>query len=159
MKNIILIGMPGSGKTIVGKLLAKTSSREFFDSDAEYEKKFGISIKDTFEFLGEEVFRERESEIIKNLAQKNNAVISLGGGAVLKKENMSVLKNNGISIYLYAEPEILHNRIKNSERPLKNNISLLYENRKILYNEYGDFTIDTSQLSPEEVCEKIRRIL
>ena len=99
-QNIVLIGMPGCGKTTVGKELAKAINKEFIDTDEEIVKREGISIPEIFKALGEAGFRKIESEIIKDVAARQGLVIATGGGAVLKDENTKLLKGNGIVFFL-----------------------------------------------------------
>ena len=99
MPNITLCGFMGSGKTTVGKALAKMLNYVFIDTDAEIEKRAGIKISEIFEKLGEAAFRQMESDIIKELARFDNQVISVGGGAVINKENARKLKSCSTVVY------------------------------------------------------------
>ncbi|MCK5176538.1 MAG: shikimate kinase, partial [Candidatus Aenigmarchaeota archaeon] len=118
-KNIVLIELMGSGKTTLGNYLAQKISIEFFDTDELIIQKTAKPISKIFEEEGELFFRDIESEIIQEVAQKHCVVISTGGGAVLREENVENLKKTGILFYLEASPEELYNRVKDdSSRPL-----------------------------------------
>ena len=99
-KNIVLTGMPGSGKSTTGKILAEKLGREFIDTDEEIRKKTGIEISDYFERCGEKEFRSLETEVIKAISSKSGIVIATGGGAILKEENIDALKMNGTVYFL-----------------------------------------------------------
>ncbi len=160
-KNIVLIGLMGSGKTATGKLIAQKTSMNFVDSDELIVEKAGKSINKIFQEDGESCFREIEAEVIKNAAQKSGCVISTGGGAVLRLENLRNLKETGILFYLEAPAEVLWQRIREcSSRPLLNKdnpveiLQNLINVRKSFY-ETADFTIHTENTPVEEVAEQV----
>ena len=147
-KNIILIGPMGAGKTTIGRQLAKRLSIRFYDSDHEIE--------------GEEGFRRRETEVIRELSLMNNIVLSTGGGAVTQAENRVVLKNNGYIIYLKSSPEMLFKRtVDDKRRPLLQGDDRLEQIRKILnerepaYIEMADEIIDSEKMSIKQIIQKI----
>jgi shikimate kinase len=161
MKNIVLTGFMGTGKTAVGKTLARKLGYTLIDVDAEIEKEQKTTIANIFKEHGEPKFREIESEVIKKLSEIENAVISTGGGAVLRQENMDNLRKNGVIVCLMASPEtILKRTCNNNDRPLLQvedplqKIKELLEFRKPYY-EKADIMIDTNEKSPAEVAEKI----
>ena len=124
-KNLVLLGMMAVGKTTVGKMIAKTQSLQFIDTDTIIENKNSMTIKEIFKQKGEDFFRLEEEKEIPELLNKNNCVIALGGGAFMnKKIRESVLKNS-ISVWLDVDLKTLNQRIKwNEKRPLfkkKNN--------------------------------------
>ena len=141
IKNIILIGMPGSGKSTVGKMLAKELGKTFVDLDEVIAVKAGMSIPKIFETQGEAFFRDMETEVCKEYGKQKNCVVATGGGAVLRKENMDALLQNGEAFFL-------DRNIKNLEtagRPLSANfeaIQKLYDDRLPLYQKYSAHTID-----------------
>ncbi|MFC1621531.1 shikimate kinase, partial [Candidatus Omnitrophota bacterium] len=121
MKNIVLVGFMGTGKTVVAKLLAQKLKREFLELDAIIEEREDMSIKDIFEKKGEPYFRKIEKEVVKEASQKQDIVISAGGGAIIDEENFKALKPNSIIICLQASPDTIMQRTKgNVCRPLLN---------------------------------------
>lgn len=166
MKNIILTGFMGTGKTAVGKELAQLLDMKLIDVDTEIEKTEKIDINEIFKRSGEQRFREIETEMIKTISRNKNVIISTGGGAVLKKENMDILGEDGIIICLTATPEtILQRTCTNNERPLLQvenpfeKIKELLDFRKPYY-EKADILIDTDGKNPlqiaGEIIEKIK---
>ena len=164
--NIVLIGFRGTGKSTVGRLLAKRLERDFIDSDKYIEDSTGKTIKSIFEEDGEEGFRQIEADTITELSKADNKVISAGGGVVLREENVNNLKDNGFLILLEATPEIIHNRIaqdKNTtqqrpsltdKKPLEE-IKHLIEQREHAYKNAADYTINTSSVSCEDIVNEI----
>ncbi|OQX54360.1 MAG: hypothetical protein B5M48_01145 [Candidatus Omnitrophica bacterium 4484_213] len=159
--NIILVGFMGTGKTVVGKELAKILKTRFIDVDDLIEQKEGRKISRIFEEDGEEYFRNCEYKMIKRISRLDNCVISPGGGAVLEFENVLNLKKNGIIVCLTALPDVIWKRVKkNKNRPLlkvKNplkRIKTLLKFRESYYKQ-ADIFVDTSKLSVEEVGMKI----
>ncbi|AKL97402.1 shikimate kinase [Endomicrobium proavitum] len=159
--NIVLTGFMGSGKSAVGAELAKKLGFEFVDTDETVEKASGVKISEIFALYGEETFRNMEFEAVAAAAEKDNAVIATGGGAVLNAQNIINLKRNGIIIYLKASPEIIYARIKNeTHRPLLKLADPLSEIKKLLsarkdaYEKY-DFSFDAGEGSPREIAQKI----
>ncbi len=149
-QNIILVGPMGSGKTTIGRQLAKQLNMTFFDSDHEIEAKTGANIPLIFELEGEKGFRKRETAMLDELSQKNAVVLATGGGAVLALENRKMLRQRGIVIYLSATLEQLWERTRlDKNRPLlqtenpRDKIAALLEQRSPLYEEMADITIDT----------------
>lgn len=142
--NIVLIGMPGSGKTTIGKIVANTLGREFYDTDEVFVNENGV-IADYFKVNGEKAFRDKESEIIAELGAKNGLVIATGGGAVLREENVKHLKQNGLVIFLDRDVE---NIIPTSDRPLGSDreaIRKRYDERYPIYSSVGDITVDSNR--------------
>lgn len=165
MKNIVLIGFMGSGKSTVAKCLAEFFHKELISTDALIEDKEGQSIAEIFRHYGEQYFRDREREIIKRAAIKKDVVLDCGGGVVLNPQNMDNLRRNGILIYLAASPETIYKRIKRQKnRPLlnisqpKTRIAELINQRKSLY-EQADYIIQTDAKTATEISEEIIRLL
>ena len=161
MKNIILVGFMGTGKSAVGKKLAEKLKRDFLELDDSIEAKEKMLIKDIFEKKGEPYFRMVEKEIVKEASSRKNIVISAGGGAIVDEENFKNLKNSGTIICLKASPETILKRTKNLKtRPLLNvsdpkaRIQELLLKREPYYNK-ADFSIDTDNIAAEQVAEKI----
>jgi shikimate kinase len=161
MKNIVLIGFMGTGKTEVGRILSRKLGYVLVDADTEIEKEQGITITEIFKQYGEPKFREIESNVIKRLSEIKNAVISTGGGAVLRQENMDNLRKNGVIICLTASSETILKRTgNNNDRPLLQVDNPLQKIKELLefrrpYYEKADIMIDTEGKSPLQVAEEI----
>ncbi len=165
--NIVLIGPRGSGKTAVGRALAARLNRPLIDTDDEVERKAGKSIRDIFEQDGEERFRGIETEVVREAARSEGAVIATGGGIVLRSENVEALRRNGFVVHLDAPPEILVRRLQEdastrSRRPaLIPGIDEIEEMRKVLearaplYAAARHVLLDVSCASPDEIAETI----
>jgi len=168
--NIILIGFRGTGKSTIGKLLAIRLERDFIDSDKYIESSIGKTIKSIFEEDAEEGFRKIEADVIAELSKMDNKIISAGGGAVLKEENVRNLKDNGFLVLLEATPEIIYNRIAQDKKTTQQRPSLtdkkpldeikhLIAKREHAYKNAADYTINTSYVSCEEVVNEIITIV
>ncbi len=148
MKNLVLIGLPGSGKTTLGKLLGQRLNKEFIDLDSEIEKSRGQSIESIFRLSGEETFRNLESQAALKAAAKEGPVISTGGGIVLREENMQALGRNAIVIFLDRDPQYIAGEIDIKNRPLlkagPEKVYELYKKRLPLYEKYGDFKVKSN---------------
>ncbi|MCX8026728.1 MAG: shikimate kinase [Thermodesulfovibrionales bacterium] len=161
MKNIVIIGFMGTGKTTVGKMLAQRLGFSFLDIDTEIEKTQNMTIKDIFANFGEERFREIETQTIRMIKDKSHLVIATGGGVVTKSENMNMLKENGIIVCLTASAESIFQRVRHkqdrplllTENPLET-IKELLKKRQDLYKK-ADIHIDTTNLNPMEVVSAI----
>ncbi|MBT6355994.1 MAG: shikimate kinase [Nitrosomonadales bacterium] len=161
-KNIYLIGLMGSGKTTLGKILSKKLDKTFFDSDQVIEEKLGVDVPMIFEYEGEAGFREREKEILKELVSKKNIILATGGGVILSKFNRDLLSENGIVIYLKSNQKDLISRMKNDKtRPLLRNgniestIKKLCEEREPLYEMISDFEVTTKNKRVHEIVNEI----
>lgn len=161
MKNIVLTGFMGSGKTTIGKLIAEKLDIELIDTDSEVIKEFSMTIDKIFEVHGEKKFREVETRVIERVSKLENVVISTGGGVVLNPENVKLLRENGVIYFLYASAESILKRLKDDDtRPLlksgdklSNIIKLL--NMRMPFYKNCDFEINTDILTPELAAEKI----
>ena len=146
MNNIVLCGFMGSGKTVVGKELAKIMGRKFIDTDELIEKEQGMAIKAIFAARGEEYFRDLEFEACKKTAEMKNCVISTGGGALTFERNAAALKKGGRIVFLDASFDTICRRIGSSNtRPLFEDLEKakqLYDERKEKYMAAADYTID-----------------
>ena len=157
---VYLIGMMGSGKSSVGKLLANKLQFSNIDIDKEIEKDEKLSIKEIFEKKGENYFREIESKYL--LRKRKLAVVSCGGGIILNKKNREFLKTSGYTIYLKSSIPTLEKRLLNeNSRPLLSNDNFketlinIYSKRKTLYTSVANTTIITDRRSVKMVCELI----
>jgi len=165
MKNIVLVGFMGTGKSSVGRVLARHTRRQFVDLDRYIEEKEKRKIRDIFEKDGEERFRALEKDAVRRWSAAENHVITTGGGTVVDPENLAALKS-GILITLLAKPETIYERVKHSKnRPLlKDKKDLLAEIRRLLearrpFYEKSDFYFDTDGKSASQVARMIEHVL
>lgn len=165
MKNIVLTGFMGTGKTSVGKRLAKELNLKFVDTDDLIEKEAGASIKEIFAKFGEGYFRRLESKVINEISSHTDMVISTGGGAVVNLLNLEALKKSSIIISLTASIDTILLRIGNGdERPLisqgdaKEAVSNLLKVREPFYKK-ADFIIDTTGKTISDVAEEVKEKL
>ena len=162
-RNIVLIGMPASGKSTIGKLLSKKINYEYYDVDKYLERKENVKISTLFSEKGEEHFRNLETKYLRELSQKNRIIISTGGGAVKREENMEILKEKGIVVFLSRKIEDIAKE-NHEARPLLqdiNNIYKLYDERIELYKRYSDIIIEnngTLQEVTDRTAEEIEKI-
>ena len=165
MKNIVLTGFMGTGKTTIGKELSKMLHMRLVDVDAEIEKAQTMTISDIFAMHGEQHFRDIETAMIEKLSREKDVIISTGGGAVLRDENMKALKENGIVFCLNASTETILERTGRSEnRPLlkvdnpKKRISEMLSFRRPFYEKAG-IMIETDGKTPLEIVQEIMEIV
>lgn len=160
-KNIVLIGIMGSGKTTVGQLLAELLQLEFVDVDASIEKGENIAVNHIFDQYGEEHFRRLESEYIAKIVNNKPKIISTGGGVVKNSANMELLQKNGVTIFLNRSIQIIAAEINILSRPLLKNpsdIFDLYSERLPLYKKYADCELKGNP-APETAAKQIIRYL
>lgn len=162
MQRIFLIGPMGSGKTTIGKLLAASIGYEFVDSDREIELRTGVSIPTIFDYEGEEGFRERETQVIDELSQRDRIVLATGGGAVLRPQNRAVLHERGFVVYLKVSVRVqLMRTARDRNRPLlqtENPRKTLTEMAKLrapLYEEAAHFAINTDHIRTKALKARI----
>jgi len=164
--NLVLIGYRGTGKTVVGRALSERLGRAFFDADDYIEEKAGRTIKEMVAAEGWPFFRAREKEAIRQLSDMENCVIAPGGGAVMDKDNVVFLRDKGWFVLLKADMDTMIQRIRGDEASSEQRPDLLggdiYEEtetvlkeRMPVYEDVSDISVDTSQLSIDEVVEKI----
>lgn len=162
-KNIILTGFMGSGKTTVGKEIARVLNLTFLDTDKMIEKEQNRSISDIFKKEGEDYFRLLEKMVVTNICRKDNMVIATGGGTLLNKDNLNLISQTGIIFCLTANIDILIRRMADRKsRPIiakqdKNAIIELYQSRVSGYNELPN-QIDTTKISPIETAAIIIKL-
>jgi len=154
MQNIILIGMPGSGKSTVGKLLSQMTGKEFIDTDAYLEQSAGMSIPEIFRNYGEVQFRKMETRVLDELGKRSGLIIATGGGCVTRDENYPLLHQNGKIFWIQRDIEAL----PTDGRPLSQSgkLSDMYAIRKPMYGAFSDFTIDNNR-NPEQTAGAIMR--
>ena len=162
MPLIVLVGLPGSGKTTVGRSLARRLQLPFADSDAVIEQRLGCSIRDYFDHQGEAAFRDIEQAVIDELTQGPPGVLATGGGAVLRQENREALRAGGRVVYLHASVEQqLERTARDRNRPLLRTANPgqvlrdLLALRDPLYREIADVVIETDQRPPRMVVQEI----
>lgn len=148
MANIVLIGMPGAGKTTIGRKLSKALGRPVMDADDKVVEQTGRTIKDLFQ-EGEDVFRQAETEAVKTLAAMDGIIISCGGGVVKRPENIGYLQQNGKIFFLNRELAAIAGSVDKVTRPLLNSaedrLTQLYKERMPLYLKYADYTIPVDE--------------
>lgn len=159
--NIVLFGLRCVGKTSVGIKLSDITDKIFFDTDRLIEKRESKSIPEIINDSGWDYFREKEKEVIKDVSKENNAVISVGGGALMDKENFDLLKD-AFLVLLKADPKTMESRIKkdDSRPPLTSKdayseIIEMIEKRIPTYEKMASIIVDTTSLTVDEVCDKI----
>ncbi|MDD9817129.1 MAG: shikimate kinase, partial [Gammaproteobacteria bacterium] len=162
MQGIFLVGPMGSGKSTVGRLLARRLRYSFYDTDREVEVRAGATVSEIFRTEGETGFRRRESHALRQLSRRPRTVLATGGGAVLDSRNVSCLVRNGVVVYLRAAPEELARRVAgDASRPLLQGRELLSRIRELLrerapcYERIADLTVDSDQLAAAAVSERI----
>ena len=161
--NIVFLGMMGSGKTSIGKLVSKKLGLNFFDIDENIENKIGMKISKIFNDKGEDFFRQLEERITLDTLKKKKNVIALGGGGFLNKNIREEITKNHVSFWLDNNPKVLINRIKDShKRPLAfnsniNELSLLIEKRSNIYSK-AMYKVNCDNLTKTEIAKKIINI-
>jgi len=164
--NIVLIGMRGSGKTTIGKLLAKRLGKQFIEMDELIVQRLGQSIPDIVQRYGWEKFRDTEEEITREVAGLDNVVNATGGGVVTREENIRELKKKGKLVWLKADTDTLLRRIDNSQsRPSltgkspREDMEAVMAERSPIYQRAADFIVDTEGKQPEEIVDAIVKLL
>lgn len=160
--NIFLVGLMGSGKTTVGRALAKKLNKRFIDSDHEIEARTGVSIPVIFEIEGEVSFRQREAEVIRDLTAQDGIVLATGGGAILNNDSRRYLQERGTVIYLHASVNSILQRTRNDKnRPLlrtadpRKKLEELESQRHPLYQEIADLVIETGRPNVQHLVQNI----
>jgi len=161
MKNIYFIGFMGTGKTTVSKMIAERLNKKWVDLDEIIQEKEGRNIVDIFRDSGEEYFRSIEKEVLKEIADSGNFIVSTGGGIVIVDENVDIMKKSGILVTLVASPEVIYERLKDDhDRPLLQVPNPMDEIKRLMFERApfyikGDIIIDTSFDKPEKIVEDI----
>ena len=165
-KNIFIVGSMGSGKTSIGKMLAKNNNLSFLDTDHEIIRSCGYSIPDIFEEFGEEHFRSLETEQLRKMNAIENHIISTGGGIILRDDNKKLMKDLGIIIFLDININSQIDRVKNRKnRPLLNNKNLkdnllsLKKIRDPIYKKISNYIIDVSGKERDQIINEIQKII
>jgi shikimate kinase len=155
--------MPGSGKSTLGRVLARNLGKTFVDADHELERRLGVSISTIFEIEGEDAFRAREEETLVRLVQRVDIVLATGGGVVLRPVNRERLQSGGTVVYLHATPETTWERTRHSKnRPLLQTADplerarALYAQRDQLYREAADLVVEADHQKSAQVLSFLR---
>ena len=161
-KNIILVGLMGAGKSTIGRNLAKSLGKDFYDSDRVIEERTGVDIATIFEIEGEQGFRDREEQVIAELCEQNNIVLATGGGSVLREVNRKNMSKRGQVVYLRTSAELLYSRIRHDKkRPLMqtdnplSTLKKLLDDREPYYLEVSDTVVMTGK---QKVAVLVRRV-
>ena len=164
--NLFLVGMPGCGKSTLGRLLARRLDKLFYDADVELERRLGVSIPVIFELEGEAGFRDREEGVLADLVAHINVIVSTGGGVVLRPANRDRLKLGGTVLYLHATPDTLWERTRHSKhRPLLQapdpyaRLQELYAMRDALYREVADVVIESDREQVNRLAHRLEQQL
>lgn len=159
--HLILVGLPGVGKTTIGRAAAKQLGRQFLDFDQEIERRAGMNVRDIFRLKGEEHFRAMEFALTEELSATGGMVLSPGGGWITQNRSVELLRSAGRIIYLRASPEAVARRLRRVEtRPLLAGrdpvvaLRELYEKRRALY-ETADTVLDTETLARQQLIDKV----
>lgn len=162
LQNLILIGFMGTGKSTVARQLSKQLNLPFFEMDEMIVQEQGMEISNIFKEKGENYFRDLETELLKNLLQKETGILSCGGGIILRDENIQAMKNHGTVILLTAKPETILKRVlHNQSRPVLNgkknvnDITKLMKEREERYHIAADIIVSTDKKSLSQICEEI----
>ena len=164
--NIVLIGYRGTGKSVVGQLLSRKLNRETISMDAEIVKKAGMSIPEFVEHNGWPKFRDLETEVAQELAERDNIIVDCGGGVIERPENIPTLLSNGVIFWLQASVDVVVSRIANgTERPaltegktFTEEVAEVLERRTPLYSKAAQHTINTDDMTPDQVADSILAI-
>ena len=164
--NIVLIGYRGTGKSVVGELLTQKLNRETISMDAEIVTKAGMSIPEFVERNGWPKFRDLETEVARELAERDNIIVDCGGGIIERAENIPALRTNGVIFWLQASVDVIVSRIAGgTERPaltdgktFTEEVAEVLDRRTSLYSEAAQHTINTGDMTPEQVADSILAI-
>lgn len=163
MKNIVLIGMPGSGKSSFGKRLARRLRCPLMDTDTMIVAKAGMSIPEIFARYGEDYFRDLESQCAREASEQQGVIISTGGGMILREANMETLRKTGTVFFIDRHPSLILRSTSLKDRPLvqddQNKMFRLYEQRIHLYRRYADVTVCNNRTLNKRIKRGILRIL
>ena len=159
--HIILVGLPGVGKTTIGRAAAKQMGRRFLDFDQEIERRAGLDVREIFRLKGEDHFRRLEFDLTEELSGSSGMILSPGGGWITQPKSVELLRSAGRIIYLRASPEAVARRLRRVEtRPLLAGrdpvlaLRELYERRRALY-ETADAVLDTETLARQQLIAKV----
>lgn len=163
MKAVFLIGMPGSGKSTIGRELARQMEMDFIDTDEEIFKKAGRTPENIIEMEGEETLRVQEADILCSLLDRKDLVVSTGGGLPIYNRNMKKMKDSGVTVYLKSTADLLWNRLRKDRfRPLSKtyeDVETLLSTRDMIYSQ-ADFTVEIGEKSEiEDIVRELMDVL
>jgi shikimate kinase len=167
LPNVALIGFMGTGKSLLGQLLAQRWGWRFVDTDTLVEQQEGLTVAQIFGRFGEEYFREREAEVLRRLEGQRHLIIATGGGVPTRPQNVSSLRQHAIIVLLTAEPEVILQRVQplaarpklaSASDPLVRIRQLLRE-REQAYRACADIQVDTSHVTPDEAVQRIEELI
>ena len=159
--NVVLIGMPGAGKSRLGREVARRTGMKFFDTDSMIREKYG-PIPEIFRKYGEEKFREIEAREVARAAKADDAIVSTGGGTLMREKNALALARNGKFVYLKASPEVLSVRAFYTKRPLLEDAGSLFEmyaKRTPVYEKYADAVVDADTGDVDAKVDELEKII
>ena len=161
MKKFFIVGMPASGKSRLGKYISSMTDLCFIDLDLEIEKKLDSNVKDIFEIKGEKFFRKFETKTLKEIIEsESNFILATGGGTPCFNENMSMINNSGVSIFIDVKREILHERIsRNDKRPLLSGAVSLKKKLSDLYKERIEYYQKSKYHVSKDVRDRVLSII
>tara|TARA_B100000989_G_scaffold81950_1_gene58587 strand:- start:7214 stop:7711 length:498 start_codon:yes stop_codon:yes gene_type:complete len=161
VKKFFIVGMPASGKSRLGKYISSMTDLCFIDLDLEIEKKLDSNIKDIFEIKGEKFFRKFETKTLKEIIEsESNFILATGGGTPCFNENMSIINNSGVSIFIDVKREILHERIsRNDKRPLLSGAISLEKKLSDLYKERIEYYQKSKYHVSKDVRDRVLSII
>ena len=161
MKKFFIVGMPASGKSRLGKYISSMTDLCFIDLDLEIEKKLDSNVKDIFEIKGEKFFRKFETKTLKEIIEsESNFILATGGGTPCFNENMSIINNSGVSIFIDVKREILHERIsRNDKRPLLSGAFSLEKKLSDLYKERIEYYQKSKYHVSKDVRDRVLSII
>ncbi|MBQ2764734.1 MAG: shikimate kinase [Firmicutes bacterium] len=162
MKNIVLIGFMGSGKTSMGRFLSRELDYEFFDTDKELENVTGLKVNQIVKKYGKIRFASEERLIVKKLSAMENTIIATGGSFIDNEDNINALKENSTFVFLDVDDDVIVDRLKRRKvRPFTEKGSLcdlvpeIYGKRRPVYEKYADITVNTTEMTMEETAKEI----
>lgn len=162
MNNLYLIGFMGAGKSTVAEAFEKDGWKRI-EMDETISREAGMTIPEIFSKYGEEHFRKQETDLLRRLSKETDTIVSCGGGAAMREENVNLMKSSGKIVLLTASPEVILSRVQgNDDRPLlkgrmnRAGISELMEQRRPAYESAADLTVSTDGKTPEEIAAEIR---